>query len=209
MNSIETLCHDHMTQLCALHPDPSHDISHVERVVRWAKSLAEKQGANLDIVVPAAYLHDCVYISKSDARRSQASKLSADFSLELLKKWNYSEKYFPQIHHAILAHSFSANVPTESLEAQVVQDADRLDAMGVIGSLRCFAFSGMAGRALYSSVDPFAQNRVPNDATNTLDHFYVKLLKLQDKLHTQAAKTEGARRVKSMQFMLQALETEI
>lgn len=129
-----------MNEACDENPDPSHDIHHVQRVVKLAKALAQKEGANLEIVVPAAYLHGCVYISKSDNRRKRSSMISADRALELAE-WNYPAEFFPGIHHAILAHSFSANVPAQTLEAKVVQDADRLDAIGAIGIFRCFAFS--------------------------------------------------------------------
>src|ERR1017187_3954154 len=142
MEKFENLFESYMSNLCDENPDPSHDILHVKRVVAIAKKLSLEENANLEVVVPAAYLHDCVYISKTDQRRSQASRISADRAIELLKDWKYSEELFPAIHHAISAHSFSANIPPETIEAQVVQDADRIDAMGAIGIFRCFAFSG-------------------------------------------------------------------
>lgn len=207
--AFETLFTKYMQKVCDDNPDPSHDIFHVQRVVALAKKLAQEENANLEIVVPAAYLHDCVYISKTDSRRTQASSLSADRALELLKSWNYPEEHLAQIHHAISAHSFSAQIPAETLEAQIVQDADRLDAMGATGIFRCFAFSGLAQRPLYSERDPFCKTRTPNDQSNTLDHFFTKLLRLPEKLNTQAAKKEGRRRLETMQSFLKALETEI
>jgi uncharacterized protein len=208
MNQLEMLCDEFMLKLCEAHPDPSHDILHVRRVVSTAKRLAAEEGAELEVVVPAAYLHDCVYVSKTDARRSQASRISADHAVELLRQWGYPEKFLPRVHHAIVAHSFSAGVPAETLEAKVVQDADRLDAMGAVGAFRCFAFSGLAKRPLYSHKDPFCVKRMPDEGSFTLDHFYTKLFKLQDLLHTAAARREGARRVETMRFLLDALKTE-
>ncbi len=130
-----------MKQVCTENPDPSHDILHVERVVSVAKKLAREEGAKLEVVIPAAYLHDCVYISKTDARRSQASRISADHAMELLKGWNYPAEFLPAVHHAIAAHSFSAKIPPETIEAKVVQDADRLDAMGAVGLCEAFALT--------------------------------------------------------------------
>ena len=80
MEKLEQLCDSYMSALCLQHPDPSHDILHVRRVVRIAKKLAEAEGADLDVVVPAAYLHDCVYISKIGV-----------FNAEYLtpKKWHF------------------------------------------------------------------------------------------------------------------------
>lgn len=200
---------DHMLRLCADHPDPSHDILHVKRVVRWAKTLALSEKANFAVVIPAAYLHDCIYISKTDNRRSQASRLSADKAMSLLKDWGYPAEYLPAIEHAIATHSFSSGLHAETKEAQVVQDADRLDAMGAIGIFRCFAFSGLALRPLYNESDPFCTTREPNDKQQTLDHFFVKLLHLQEKLNTESAKREGEKRLQTMKAFLTALEGEI
>lgn len=209
MKNFETLFYNFMKQVCDENPDPSHDIYHVERVVTLAKKLAREEGAKLEVVVPAAYLHDCVYISKADSRRTQASRISADRAMELLKEWQYSAEFLPAIHHAIAAHSFSAKVPTETLEAKVVQDADRLDGMGAVGIFRCFAFSGLARRQLYWPEDPFCEERAPDDSTNTLDHFYTKLLRLHEALNTTAAKAEGQKRLQTMLSYLESLKTEL
>lgn len=198
-----------MIQLCEEHPDPSHDMLHVRRVVSLAKKLAGIEGAELSVVVPAAYLHDCIYISKVDSRRSQASRISAEKALELLRGWQYPEEYLPGIFHAIESHSFSANVPAQTVEAKVVQDADRLDAIGAIGIFRCFAFSGLAKRPMYDAEDPFCESRALNDQTNTLDHFFTKLLRLKDRLNTPSAKAEGLLRIQTMEKYLNALKLEL
>lgn len=209
MKNFETLFYNFMKQVCDENPDPSHDIYHVERVVNLARKLAREEGARLEVVVPAAYLHDCVYISKTDSRRTQASRISADRALELLTEWQYPSEFLPAIHHAIAAHSFSAKIPTETLEAKVVQDADRLDGMGAVGIFRCFAFSGVARRQLYWPEDPFCEERAPDDSTNTLDHFYTKLLHLHEALNTASAKAEGAKRLQTMQVYLDSLKGEL
>lgn len=209
MEEFEKLFTEHMLSICEQHPDPSHDILHVKRTVSIAKRIAVQENANLNVVIPASYLHDCVYISKTDDRRTQASRISADKAIELLEGWSYSSDYFPAIHHAIAAHSFSSGIKAETLEAQVVQDADRLDAMGAVGIFRCFAFSGISKRPFYHSDDPFCKTRQPNDQTNTLDHFFTKLLHLQKRLNTATAKIEGERRVNTMKAFLNSLEYEI
>jgi len=209
MEKFERTFENYMTTICLENPDPSHDILHVKRVVKIAKNLATQEQANLQVVIPAAYLHDCVYISKIDDLRKQASKISADKAVELLTQWAYPKDLVPSIHHAILAHSFSAKVIAESVEAKVVQDADRLDAMGATGIFRCFAFSGLAKRPLYRSEDPFCENRFPDDSDNTLDHFFNKLLHLQDKLNTPSAKREGMLRLQAMNTFLGSLRREL
>ncbi|MFN8945974.1 MAG: HD domain-containing protein [Pseudobdellovibrionaceae bacterium] len=125
MDEFEALFERHMIRVCDENPDPSHDILHVKRVVGLAKKIGTAERANLDIVIPAAYLHDCVYISKVDERRSRASQISADKAIGLLREWHYPDEFYSPIHHAISAHSFSAKIPVKTIEAKVVQDADR------------------------------------------------------------------------------------
>ncbi|MBU6376842.1 MAG: HD domain-containing protein, partial [Bdellovibrionales bacterium] len=129
--------------------DPAHDLAHFKRVVATAKQLCEEERACWEVVVPAAWLHDLVNVPKNDPRRSQASRLSAEASLEFLRQEGYPEEYFSAISHAIEAHSFSAQVECRTIEAAIVQDADRLDGLGAIGIARCFAVAGLLKRALY------------------------------------------------------------
>lgn len=189
--------------------DPAHDILHFKRVVKAAKSLAHEEHANLNIVVPAAWLHDFVIVPKNDPRRSKASKLSAEAAVEYLRQIQYPEKYYKEIAHAIEAHSFSANIETKSLEAQIVQDADRLDALGAIGLARCFATAGLLKRPFYSEMDPFCKNREFDDGQFTIDHFFAKLFKIAETLKTESGRREGIKRVKVMRRYLIDLESEI
>lgn len=189
--------------------DPAHDILHVRRVVSIAKKIATAEHAEQNVVIPAAWLHDVVQIPKSDPRRSIASKLSAEEAIRLLKSVQYDPKYFDAIAHAIECHSFSANKDCQTLEARVVQDADRLDGLGAIGIARCFATAGFLRRVFYSEGDPFCHERSPNDSIYTVDHFYNKLFKTAESLMTDYGRTEGKRRVEAMKFYLGHLEAEI
>jgi uncharacterized protein len=189
--------------------DPAHDLLHFKRVVATAKSLCTQEGAKLEVVLPAAWLHDLVNVPKNDPRRKQASQLSADAAIDFLSQINYPEKYFNEIHHAIAAHSFSAEIETKSVEACVVQDADRLDGLGAIGLARCFVVAGMLKRPLYSELDPFCKDRSVDDQKFTIDHFYAKLFKTADSLKTKAGQQEGARRVALMKRYLDDLSLEI
>ncbi len=112
-------------------------------------------------------------------------------------------------NHAISAHSFSAKIQAQTLEAKVVQDADRLDAMGAVGIFRCFAYSGISKRPLYAERDPFCESRNPNDSENTLDHFFTKLLHLQAKLKTQSAIEFGKVKTLAMEQFLVSLSKEL
>ena len=189
--------------------DPAHDLLHFRRVVRMAKMLCEKEGGNPEIVVPAAWLHDFEIVPKNSPLRSQASRLSAEKAVTYLRLIGYSEKYFSEISHAIEAHSFSANIETKTLEAKIVQDADRLDGLGAIGVARCFATAGLMKREFYSAHDPFCDSRSPDDGLFTVDHFYKKLFKTAETLKTASGREEGLRRVEVMRGYLEALRAEI
>ena len=189
--------------------DSAHDTDHVQRVVINAEKFAQLENADLEIVIPAAWLHDCVAVSKDSSLRNQASKLSAEKAEQLLKEWNYPLENIDAIKHAIEAHSYSANIKPLTLEAKIVQDADRIDSIGAIGVARMMMVGGKMNCRLYQSEDPFCTTREPEDRQWTVDHFYSKLLKLNSGFHTQAAKQEAQRRHDYMINFLKQLETEI
>ncbi|MEK6773368.1 MAG: HD domain-containing protein [Bdellovibrionota bacterium] len=189
--------------------DPAHDLLHFKRVVKLAKRLCEQENALVEVVIPAAWLHDFVIIPKDSPLRSQASRLSAEKAVEFLKGIHYPEKFYDEIAHAIEGHSFSANIEIKTIEAKIVQDADRLDGLGAIGIARCFATSGLLKRAFYSFEDPFCRQRVPNDQEFTVDHFYKKLFKIAESLKTKSGNEEGHRRVEVMKKYLLSLQSEI
>lgn len=193
----------------ASNEDPAHDLLHFKRVVQTAKKLCAEENANLSVVLPAAWLHDLVIVPKNDPRRKQASKLSAMAALEFLKSVEYPEQYFADIANAIEAHSFSADIEAKTIEAKIVQDADRLDGLGAIGIARCFATAGLLKRPFYSEQDPFCEQRSPDDTKFTVDHFFAKLYKTADSLQTVSGKREGQRRVQSMKKFMTDLGQEI
>lgn len=193
----------------ATNDDPAHDLLHFKRVVRTAKKLCELERGKMEVVIPAAWLHDLVIVPKNDPRRSQASHLSAQAARKLLTEWNYPSELHDEIAHAITAHSFSANIETQSLEAKIVQDADRLDGLGAIGLARCFATAGLMKRAFYQENDPFCEQRKPDDSNSTIDHFFVKLFKTADSLKTDAGRKEGQRRKEILQRFLEDLKAEL
>ena len=189
--------------------DPAHDFLHVRRVAATAIKLAREEHADLMVVLPAAYFHDFVSIPKDDPRRAQASALSAQAAAEYLSDAGYPRQYLDAIRHAIRAHSFSAGIPCETVEAKVVQDADRLDSLGAIGIARCFTTTALMGRPYYQEHDPFAENRTLDDRNYAVDHFFVKLFKLSETLQTKSARNEAARRVAFLHYYLKQLRSEI
>ncbi len=199
---------------CAAHVativgDTAHDDGHVARVVRQALRLAAAEGARLDVVLPAAWLHDCVVVPKDSPDRRRASRLAADEAVRLLAAWGWGELPLEAIAHAVEAHSFSAGIEPRTLEACVVQDADRLDAIGAIGLARCLALGGAMGRPLMHPDDPFADARDPDDRAWSIDHLPVKLLRLEGLMRTAAGRAEAAVRTAWLRGFLDRLRCEV
>ncbi|NLR13582.1 MULTISPECIES: HD domain-containing protein [Pseudoalteromonas] len=204
---LEQACEAFMlTTPCA---DTAHDLSHIKRVVHVAKLICDGEKADPAVVIPAAWLHDCVAVAKNHPDRPLASKLAADKAIQFLTSLNYDPSKLDAIHHAIVAHSFSAGVAPTTLEAKVVQDADRMDALGAIGISRCMKVGGAIARNLYHIDDPFCTQRVADDSKYTLDHFFIKLLHIKDNMHTKSAYQEAERRTQYMLDFLAQLQSEI
>jgi len=189
--------------------DAAHGLSHIRRVVANVKGLAQSGNPNLAVVIPAAWLHDCVSVAKNSPLRSQGSELAAKAAVEFLRTAGYPVEHLKGIGHAIAAHSFSAGIVPETLEAKIVQDADRLDALGAIGIARCLQTGTSMGSTLYDLDDPFADNRIADDRMSTVDHFYTKLLTLADTMQTEVGRSEANLRTDFMRQYLQQLRREI
>ncbi|MSQ92410.1 MAG: HD domain-containing protein [Gammaproteobacteria bacterium] len=189
--------------------DPGHGLVHVRRVVATASRLCVAEGARGEIVLPSAWLHDCVHIAKDSPERSSASRIAAARAVEFLVAGGYPSECLPDIRHAIEAHSYSAGIAPRTVEAKIVQDADRLDALGAIGIARCIVVGAALGRPIYRAEDPFCEAREADDNAASVDHFYAKLLKLADTMQTEAGRREARHRSDFMRDFLQQLRAEI
>ena len=127
----------------------------------------------------------------------------------ILRKYHYSDDEILLISNAIRDHSFSRGKIPESIEGKILQDADRLDAIGAIGIARAFSVAGSERRPFYNKEDPFCKTRNPDDKQWTLDHFYRKLLKLESMMNTKSGKIEAKRRTKILRNFLNELKKEI
>jgi uncharacterized protein len=197
------------THVATLGGDAAHDGEHVRRVVGNARRLAVAEGAPLDVVVPAAWLHDCVHVPKDSPHRADASRLAAEEAARLLAAWGYDATRIADVAHAIEAHSFTAGVPATTAAARVVQDADRLDALGAVGLARTLMLGGAMARPLYDPADPFCEHRAPDDRTSAIDHFYTKLLHLPARPAAVCMRAEAERRVGVLRSFLAALRAEL
>lgn len=189
--------------------DPAHDFQHVLRVYANAEKICKKEKANKKLVLTAALLHDIISFPKSDKRSKTSSTKSAIKAKKILQKFPYTNDEIKIVTDAIDSHSFSKNKTPKSLEGKILQDADRLDALGAIGIARTFAVGGAENRSFYNSSDPFCLSRIPDDKEWTLDHFFKKLLVLELKMNTKSGKIEAKRRTKILKKFLNDFRQEL
>ncbi|WP_048093028.1 HD domain-containing protein [Geoglobus acetivorans] len=161
-----------------------HDGDHVERVKKLALFIAEREGGDRDVIRIAAELHDIARNEENHAIRG------AEIARNILVEKGYSEDFVERVCHCIEAHSFSGGIRPKTLEAKILSDADKLDAMGLIGVARAFMYSGERGR----------------DIKSTLKHFEEKLLNLRDLMYTNTARKIAEMRHKKLEsFYLEIL----
>ena len=189
--------------------DPAHDFEHVMRVYNNAKKIAKKENANQKLILSAALLHDIISYPKSSRRSKLSSIDSAKKSKVILKKYNFSKEEIIIISDAIAEHSFGQNKVPQTLEGKILQDADRLDALGAIGIARVFSTSGSLSRPFYNIDDPFCNKRNPNDNLWAIDHFFNKLLKLESIMNTKSGTIEAKKRTKVLKEFLKQLKDEV
>lgn len=207
LRELEVQCEEFVATRTAA--DPAHDISHIKRVVNNARYLTNIESANKLVTVPSAWLHDCVQVPKDNPDRTRVSRLAAAEACRFLGETGYPCELLPEVRHAVEAHSFSAAIPVRTKEAGIVQDADRLDALGSIGIARCLLTGGALGSEICHPDDPFCEYREPDDRAYMVDHFYAKLFKLPATMQTRAGKAEAERRVNMMKAFLAELGREV
>ncbi|MFJ8529013.1 HD domain-containing protein [Bacillus sp. NPDC094106] len=177
-----------------------HDWYHIERVHKLAIALAKQEGGNLFVIEMAALLHDVADEKLNESEEAGMKKVS-----NWLEELSVPEEESKHILHIIANMSYKGGHggKIETLEGKIVQDADRLDALGAIGIARTFAYGGAKGRLMYDPNVPTREAmtkeeyRKSNDPS--LNHFYEKLLKLKDLMNTDAAKREAEVRHRYME----------
>ena len=190
--------------------DPAHDFHHIMRVYKNAEIIGWREGTNMEILLPAVLLHDLVIYPKGGVKSFKSSDESATLAENILRKYRYPLDHIDQICYCIRMHSYSKRLVPVSLEGKILQDADRLDALGAIGIARMFSVGGSENRAFYRDDDPFCRStRELDDSQWTLDHFQTKLLRLKDLMHTKTAKKIAEQRTKFMLLFIKQLQKEI
>ncbi|MGQ9674982.1 MAG: HD domain-containing protein [Chloroflexota bacterium] len=190
---------------------PSHDWSHTERVYQTCLKIGPREGADCFVLGLAALLHD---IGREDEYASNGAVCHAEASLakarEILSGYDLPAGDLENVLHCIAAHRYRGEVAPSTLEARVLSDADKLDALGAIGVARAYLWLGEFGRPLYdepeSSDDVMA--RLPEDDSLQRE-WLVKLRYLKDRMHTESARRIAASRHRYMERYLRRLEREV
>lgn len=187
-----------------------HDWYHIERVYNLAKYIAEKENADSFIVEMTSLLHDI-----DDWKFSKSNDSNTTVTEKFLKSIEVDDESFKTIIKIIKTMSYKGGVvdsTQHTIEGKIVQDADRLDAIGAIGIARTFAYGGHKNRPIYDpSIKPMdfkSLDEVKNAENHTINHFYEKLLKLKDLMNTDTAKEIAEKRHKFMEDFLQEFYSE-
>ncbi len=193
--------------------DAAHDIKHFSRVWKTCRYINAAEGNIADdlVLLTAAYFHDIITIPKNHPDRKKASELSADKALEILVNEfpEFPKSKRDNVAHAIHAHSFSAGVAPVTIEAKILQDADRMEALGAIGLARVFYTAGLNRSSLFHAEDPFAVSRTPDDAKYAIDHFELKLLRLPELMNTRTGKMLAQKNADYLRIYIEKLKDEL
>ena len=199
-------------QLLLHNQSPAHDFQHILRVYKNAEMISkQEESVDLDIILAAALLHDLVVYPKGSSKTINSADDSAEIAKKILLEYkNYPREKIEKVADAIRTHSYSKRLVPQTLEGKILQDADRLDAIGAIGIARTFSVSGSENRSLYNPTDAFCETERQLDDTQwTLDHIKKKLMILKNSMHTKTAKKIAEERTEFMELFLNQLRKEI
>lgn len=184
-----------------------HDWFHIERVYKNALLIAKNENVDLFIVSLGALLHDIADAKFYDGDESVGPKVAREFLESQAVNESIIEHIENIIKHISFKNSLSSDEKFSSPELMVIQDADRLDAIGAIGIARCFNYGGFKNRALYNpKIAPnlnLTKEEYKKSSAPTINHFYEKLLLLKDKMNTETGKRIAAKRHEYMEQFLQ------
>ncbi len=201
----------HVAKVWATEPaDGAHDLGHLARVWANARALAvDEATVDWQVLEAAVWFHDLVNLPKDSPERARASTLSAEAAVAFLRADGFADDKLPAVAHAIAAHSYSAGIAPETVEARILQDADRLEALGAMGLARMFLISGRMGGGIVDMEDPMALRRPLDDKRFALDHLEVKLLRLPETMQTRAGRAMAEERAEWMMSFRTRLLAEI
>ena len=191
--------------------DPAHDWPHVERVCKMASRIADTEGGSKFIIELAALVHDV-----GDRKAHESQEAGETATLLLLRKCGMPESVIApvlDIAHRVSFRGFGVLDDMSTLEGKIVQDADRLDAIGAIAIARTFTWGGAKGRTMHDPKEPLfmaenADDYYAKGGRTSINHFHEKLLHLKDRLHTETAKKIAMQRHEFMLLFVKQFDDE-
>jgi len=184
-----------------------HDKSHVDRVYRLAVRIANEEGADLDVVKAAALLHDVARAMEDEGKIDDHALESAKMARKVLEEVNFPKEKTIEVIHCIETHRFREGIEAKSLEAKILQDADRLDIIGAIGIARVFMRGGWSNQPLYDpSIPP--KKKYDGKSLTPINHIHEKILKIKETINTSTAKRIAKERHQFVEQFLDRLLKE-
>lgn len=198
----------------------AHNLDHVLRVYNLCMLIAKhEEHVDLEVLVPAALLHDIARVKESQDKTGEIDHavLGSEMSVDILRDLNYEEDKINKIKHCITTHRFRSGNEPKTIEAKILFDADKLDAIGSIGIARSFMLAGQFGQTLWSN-ESLNGNMSKNTSENgrlkdvskhsPFIEYEIKLKKIPDRLYTRTAKEIGIQRLEFMEEFFKRLELE-
>lgn len=195
--------------------DGAHDPGHLARVFEHARAITRGErgrGAEVDweVLAAAVLFHDVVNLPKDSDERESASRRSARCAAEYFDgRGVFDSRRTQCLMGAVERHSYSRGLRPETLEGEILRDADRLEALGAVGIARCFSVSGAMEGAIAHPTDPFAEERELDDTAYAIDHFFEKLLELRGSFLTETGRELAERRHTFLEEFLDQFAREV
>lgn len=195
----------------------AHNLDHVLRVYNLCMFLSKyEENVDLEVLIPAVLLHDIARVKESKDKSGEIDHaiLGSEMAEDILRNLKYEEDKIEKIKHCIITHRFRTDNRPKTIEAKILFDADKLDALGSIGIARCFMLAGQFGQSL-SVKNPIDTNTSDNGRLKDVSkhspfiEYEVKFKKIPEKLHTKKAKEIGIERLKFMDDFFKRLDLEI
>lgn len=158
-----------------------HEIEHTERVYRLCLTIAKTEKVDLDILKAAALLHDIARKKQEEMKDAIChAEEGAKMAKEILAKTEFPKEKMEAVSYAISVHRYSAKIKPNTKEAEILQDADRLDSLGAGGIARCFAYNGKRNNSIHNpKIPPKEEYEKDKENSTAINHFYEKLLKIK------------------------------
>jgi uncharacterized protein len=172
---------------------PAHDWQHVERVARLAETLAEESDVDDDVLFAAVWLHDIGRAREDRGEIDDHAEWGAVEAAQILADLGADPETVEAVQHCIRAHRYSNDVKPETREAEILSDADNIDALGATGIARLFSYGGELGQPIHDP-DLSPDGDDSDGGATQLDHLHEKLLSLRDRMYTEAGRELAAER---------------